>query len=105
MLVQITPANAEEILGGELPVVLDFYTKSCGPCMKVAEVMKELADELDSKVIIGKVDCEENDDLVFEHRVMAVPTVLLVKNGKAVKRISGAPAKQAFLDEINKNLL
>lgn len=104
MLLQITPENVEQVLDGELPVVLDFYTQSCGPCMKVSEIMHELADEYDGRVAIGKVDCEENDDLVFEHRVMAVPTVLFLKGGKVVKRLTGAPAKDAFVAEIEKLL-
>lgn len=104
MLTQITPENVEQVLDGELPVVLDFYTQSCGPCMKVSEIMHQLADEYEGRVVIGKVDCEENDDLVFEHRVMAVPTVLFFKNGKVAKRLTNLQTKDAYVAEIEKLL-
>lgn len=76
MEVQITNENFETYRNGELPLVVDLWATWCGPCRMVAPIISELAQEYDGKVVIGKCDVEENDDVASEFGVRNIPTIL-----------------------------
>ena len=81
MEVEITTENFEQYKNGELPLVVDLWATWCGPCRMVSPIMSELAKEYDGKLIVGKCDVEENDDIALEFGVRNIPTVLFFKNG------------------------
>ena len=97
---EITTENFSEILNAGKPVVVDFWATWCGPCRKVAPVIEELAEEYKDRVIVGKVDVEEQDDLVFQFGIRNIPTVLFLKDGKVVDKIVGATVKAAYEEKI-----
>ena len=97
---EITTENFSEILNAGKPVVVDFWATWCGPCRKVAPVIEELAEEYKDRVIVGKVDVEEQDDLAFQFGIRNIPTVLFLKDGKVVDKIVGATVKAAFEEKI-----
>ena len=80
MEVEITTENFEQYKNGELPLVVDLWATWCGPCRLVSPIMSELAKEYDGKLIVGKCDVEENDDIALEFGVRNIPTVLFFKN-------------------------
>ena len=78
-----TSANFDaDVLGSEIPVVVDFFATWCGPCRMMAPVIEELAEEYDGKVKIGKLDVDENSDIAARYGVMSIPTIILFKNGE-----------------------
>ena len=79
MEVEITTENFEQYKNGELPLVVDLWATWCGPCRLVSPIMSELAKEYDGKLIVGKCDVEENDDIALEFGVRNIPTVLFFK--------------------------
>ena len=81
MEVTITTENLESYLNGELPLVVDLWATWCGPCKMIAPVISELAAEYDGKIVVGKCDVEENDDVAAEFGVRNIPTVLFFKGG------------------------
>ena len=98
---EITNANFNEIVNSGKPAVIDFWATWCGPCKRVAPIIEELAAEYDGRVIVGKVDVEEQDDQAFKFGIRNIPTVLFLKDGKVVDKIVGATTKDAYAEKIN----
>ena len=93
MEVTITSENFASLKAGELPLVVDFWATWCGPCRMVAPIISELAEEYDGKLVVGKCDVEENEDLAAEYGIRNIPTILFFKNGEAVDKVIGAQSK------------
>ncbi len=104
MEVTITNDNFESYLNGDLPFVVDLWATWCGPCRMVAPIISELAEEYDGKIVVGKCDVEENDDIAIQFGVRNIPTILFFKEGQLVDKMVGAASK-AKLDEKFKALL
>ena len=92
----ITTENFESLKNGEKPLVVDFWATWCGPCRAIAPYIEELAKEYDGKIVVGKCDVEENDDIVMEFGVRNIPTILFFKNGEVVDRLVGGQSKSAI---------
>ena len=93
MEVTITTENFESFKNGELPLVVDLWATWCGPCRALAPVISELAEEYDGKIVVGKGDVEENDDIEMECGVRTIPTILFFKGGQLVDKFVGNAAK------------
>lgn len=93
MEVQITSENFESLKNGEQPLVVDFWATWCGPCRMVGPVISELAQEYDGRIVVGKCDVEENEELSMEFGIRNIPTILFFKGGQVVDKIVGAQAK------------
>ena len=87
----------EEVLESKVPVLVDFWAAWCGPCQMVGPVIEEIAGEVtDAKV--GKVDVDSEKELAKQYKVMSIPTLIVFKDGEAVKREVGAKPKNEILD-------
>ncbi len=84
---------ATEVLGSETPVLVDFWAEWCGPCLRVAPVLEEIAGEMGDKVKIVKLDIDANPNTARDYQVMSVPTLTVFKDGQPVKSIAGARPK------------
>lgn len=104
MEVTINQDNFESYKNGSLPFVVDLWATWCGPCRALAPTIAELAEDYDGKIVVGKADVEENEDIAMEYGVRNVPTILFFKNGELVDKFVGAASK-AVLDEKFKALL
>ena len=93
MEVKITSENFESLKNGELPLVVDFWATWCGPCRMVGPVISELAQEYDGRIVVGKCDVEENEDIAMEYNIRNIPTILFYKGGQVVDKMVGAQAK------------
>ena len=104
-IVTITNDNFEnEILKSETPVLVDFWAPWCGPCRMVAPVLDDLAEEMDGKVRIAKLNVDENQRIASQFQVSSIPTFILFKNGQIADRTMGAMPKTAFQSFIDRNL-
>lgn len=93
MEVKITTENFESYKNGDLPLVVDLWATWCGPCRMIAPIVTELANEYDGRIVVGKCDVEENDDLTIEFGVRNIPTILFFKGGQLVDKHVGAITK------------
>lgn len=101
MALEVTDANFEELVNSGKPMVLDFWAEWCGPCRMVAPIIDELAAEYEGKIIIGKMDVDNNNDVVTQFGIRNIPTILFFKDGKVVDKQVGAAQKATFVSKID----
>ena len=96
MEVEITTEYFDQYKNGELPLVVDLWATWCGPCRKIGPIISELANEYDGKLVVGKCNIEDNDDIAMQFGVRSIPTVLFFKGGQLVDKFVGAATKDKF---------
>ena len=90
---EINDSNYSEVLAQNKPMVLDFWATWCGPCRMIGPIIADLAKEYDGRIVVGKCDVEENEDLSNEFGIRNIPTILFFKNGEVVDKLIGAQPK------------
>ena len=91
-----------EVLGSDVPVLVDFWATWCMPCRMLAPVIEEIASENEGKIKVGKVNVDENPDLARKYRGMSIPTVLVFKNGELTATSVGVDSKENILKLLEK---
>lgn len=100
MALVFTDENIKEAIQSGKPVVVDFWAEWCGPCRMVGPVVEELAKEYEGRVIIGKLDVDENVETPNEYGIRNIPTILFFKDGQVVDKQIGAAPKAALAAKV-----
>ena len=99
---QVSDAQFDsEVLKSDVPVLVDFWAPWCGPCRMIAPVLEEIADDYEGKVVIAKVNTEQDQENALRYGVQGIPTMVLFKDGVEIDRVVGALPKaslQQWLD-------
>ncbi len=90
----------QEVIRSDKPVLVDFWAEWCGPCHAVAPVLDRIAAERESELKLVKVNIDTEHELQQRYGVASIPTMILFRDGKPVKRIVGAKGKAALLREL-----
>jgi len=96
----------KDVMEAVVTTLVDFWAEWCGPCRAVAPVLAELEKEYDGKIQVAKVNVDENNALAVKYGISAIPTLLIFKDGKAVKQLIGLRSKKdlkTLLDDILEN--
>ena len=84
---------ASEVLQSDTPVLVDFWAEWCGPCLRVAPVLEEIATEMGDKMKVVKLDIDANPNSARDYHVLSVPTLTVFKGGQPVQSVAGARPK------------
>ena len=104
MEVTITSENFASLKGGDLPLVVDFWAEWCGPCKMISPIISQLADEYEGRMVVGKCNVEECEEIAAEYGIRNIPTILFFKNGQMVDKFVGAASKAKLQEKFEANL-
>ena len=84
--------------------MVDFWASWCGPCKMLSPVIEAIGEQFDGKVLVGKVNVDDEQELAIRYGVMSIPTVIFFKDGKEIDRKVGVMPPDAFTSVLEKNL-
>lgn len=104
-IVQLSDDSFEaDVLNASSPVLVDFWAEWCGPCKMIAPLLNDIADEYDGKVVVGKLNIDQNADTPPKYGIRGIPTLLLFKDGAVADTKVGALSKTQLKEFLDKNL-
>ena len=102
---EVTETNfSNEVLQSDKPVLVDFWAEWCGPCKMIAPLVDQIATEYGEKIRVGKLDADENQNVLMRYGVMSIPTLILFKGGQPVVRITGFQPKERITNQLKPHL-
>jgi thioredoxin 1 len=96
--------NFNKLIGGEVPVLIDFYADWCQPCKTLSPILKEVKDDLGDKVKIVKIDVDKNEAIAQKHAIKSMPTLVMFQNGEETWRRSGVLPKEELVQEVESRI-
>lgn len=100
-IINLTTDSFKKVIAASTtPVLVDFWAPWCGPCKAITPILEELANELDGKLRVTKVNIDDNESIAGEYGIRAIPTMLLFKNGQIVEQMVGMLPKATLKDKI-----
>ncbi|QZE14332.1 thioredoxin [Halosquirtibacter laminarini] len=102
MAIEVTDANFDEVvIQSEQPVLVDFWAEWCGPCRMLTPVVEELAKEYEGKVVVTKMDVDNNQGTAAKYGIRNIPTILFFKGGEVVDKQVGAVPKTILASKLD----
>ena len=104
-VIELTEENFDEVvMESNIPVIVDFWAEWCGPCKMINPLMEELSSIYEGRLVVGKVNVDEQKGLVSKYGVRTVPTVYFVKDGEPKERFTGSESRENYIEVIEELL-
>ena len=104
-IVQLNAMNWNNVvLNSDMPVLVDFWAEWCGPCRIVGPIVEQLAQSLEGKVKVFKLNVDQNQEIAMKYNVQSIPSLVLFKNGKEIARTVGLSPKEKYEKFVNNAL-
>ena len=100
----LTDGNFDQAVNGGTPVLVDFWAEWCGPCKRMAPTVDELANDYNGKVVVGKLNVDENPNTAFKFQIRGIPAMLVFKGGQVVEQIVGLTPKEELKRVLDKHI-
>ncbi|MBP5572098.1 MAG: thioredoxin [Bacteroidales bacterium] len=97
----VTDTNIKEVLASAPVVLVDFWAVWCGPCRALGPVIEEIASEFEGKIVVGKCNVDDSQDISMEYGIRSIPTVIFFKDGVPVDKTIGLVPKEEIVKRIN----
>ena len=104
MVTELTQETFNEMINSDEPVVVDFWASWCGPCRMVSPIIEQLSEEYEGRVKVCKVNVDNEGALAAHFAIASIPTVILFKNGKEIKKMIGAHSLDDYCDMVDEVL-
>jgi thioredoxin 1 len=102
MALELNDSNFEEVvLKSGKPALIDFWAEWCGPCRLIGPIVEEIATEYEGRVVVGKIDVDENPGVTSRYGIRNIPTVLFIKDGEIADKQVGAVPKSVLVNKVN----
>ena len=98
--IELNDTNFDEVVKSEKPVLVDFWAEWCGPCKMIGPVVEELAGDYEGKVVVGKLNVDDNPEVTARYGIRSIPTLLVFKKGEIVDKQVGAVPKSVLAQKL-----
>ena len=101
-MITLTDENFEkEVIKNEKPILVDFWSPTCPPCVMLGPIIKEIAKEFEGRIKVGKLNVMENQETAEKYEIFSIPTIIIFKEGEIKERAVGLRPKQVIIDKLN----
>ena len=105
IIIKLTDSDFEnQVIKSEKPILVDYWAEWCGPCKMIAPILEEVSTEMSDKIIIGKLNVDENSQTPPKYGIRGIPTLMIFKDGNAVGTHVGALSKSDLVQFIESNI-
>jgi len=101
-MITLTDENFEkEVIKNEKPILVDFWSPTCPPCVMLGPIIEEIAKEFEGRIKVGKLNVMENQETAEKYEIFSIPTIIIFKEGEIKERAVGLRPKQVIIDKLN----